>query len=213
MTVLKRTVGFILTLLMVLITYVGLTLTQVWMRAGAHTSEHAQAVLVLGTTEYNGVPSPTLERRLETVWLIWQHHQANWVVTTGGRQPGDVYTEAGVSATWLIARGVPVDKILVAGGSDTWENLRSALPTLRAHGIVHVLIVSDPFHVYRAMEIARVQGLAPLPAPALHSWFPHSAAFKYYVKEAVEVAVARIVGYERLSHWTLNMTSISPRLP
>jgi len=53
--------------------------------------------------------------------------RAPWIAVTGGKRPGDIYTEAGASATYLEAHGVPASKILEGSGTDTWENVKTVL--------------------------------------------------------------------------------------
>jgi uncharacterized SAM-binding protein YcdF (DUF218 family) len=130
------------------------------------------------------------------------------VAVTGGHRPGDVYTEAGVSATYLEHHGVPSAHILQGSGSDTWQNVASVLPLLKKHHLKTVITVTDPFHEYRAMAIASAQGLTPYPSPVRNSPTIKHDLWRYYLKETLEVGVGRIVGYGRLSSWTTNVTNV-----
>ena len=121
---------------------------------------------------------------------------------TGGSRPGDVYTEAGVSATYLEARGVPKAYILIGGGGDTWQNVETVAPLLKKHFLYNVITVTDPFHEYRAMAIASSQGLYPIPSPVENSPTIKHSLWRFYLKETLEVGVGRLVGYGRLSSWT-----------
>ena len=60
--VVAKTIGLVV---FVLVVYFGVTFVQIWMRGHEHTSRSAQAILVFGTTEDNGVPSPELTARLD----------------------------------------------------------------------------------------------------------------------------------------------------
>ena len=124
------------------------------------------------------------------------------MVVTGGRRPGDVYTEAGVSATYLEDHGVAKDRIIKGSGSDTWENVESVIPSLARHHITTVITVTDPFHEYRAMAIAAAQGLTPYPSPVRNSPTIKHQLWRYYLKETLAVGVGRVIGYGRLSSWT-----------
>lgn len=180
---------------------------QIWMTSHDHSRENADAILVFGTAEDNGRPSPELKARLELALTLYQHHRAPWVVVTGGKQKGDRYTEAGVSASWLEARGVPASKVIEGAGVDTWQNVASVAAQLYAHHIVSVLCVTDPFHEYRAMSIASGEGLTPYPVPVSHS--PSGGSVWYYFRETIAVGVGRIVGYHTLSSWTTNGPSVT----
>jgi uncharacterized SAM-binding protein YcdF (DUF218 family) len=191
-----------------LVLYFGVTFLQIWLRGHEHTTKTAQAILVFGTTEDNGTPSPELKTRLHQALELYRAGRAPWVVVTGGRRPGDVYTEAGVSATYLEDHGVSTSHVLEGGGSDTWQNVATVIGSLRRHHITTVITVTDPFHEYRAMAISSDQGLTPYPSPVRDSPTIKHQLWRFYLKETLEVGVGRIVGYHRLSEWTTTPATI-----
>jgi len=193
----------------VIVLYFAVTFVQIWQRGHDHTTLNAQAILVFGTTEDNGTPSPVLAARLNQALALYNAHRAPWVVVTGGNQPGDVYTEAGVSATYLEQHGVPAARILKGAGTDTWQNVATVRPQLVAHGIKTVITVTDPFHEYRAMAISSAQGLTPFPSPVHSSPTIKHSLWSYYLRETIAVGVGRVVGYGRLSSWTTSVNKIS----
>ena len=188
--------------LVVLSGYVAVTFVQIWLRGHEHATGDAAAILVFGTAEDNGTPSAELTDRLDVALALYRAGRAGYVAVTGSRQPGDRYTEAGVSATFLERRGVPRDRVIVGGGVDTWQNVESVAPRLLRRGLRSVLTVTDPFHEYRAMAIASDFGLVPYPSPVADSPTARYGLWRYYLKETLEVGVARVVGYRRLSEWT-----------
>ncbi len=187
--------------------YFAVTFVQIWMTGHHHSSKSAQAILVFGTTENNGRPSPELKARLDHALMLWHDHRATWVVVTGGKLKGDVFTEAGVSASYVERHGVPADRVLQGAGNDTWQNVATVSSQLKKLHIVTVLTVTDPFHEDRAMAIAASQGLTTYPSPVGNSPTVKHSLWKYYAKETFEVGVGRIIGYGRLSSWT----SAAPR--
>ncbi len=50
-----------------------------------------RAILVFGTTEDNGTPSPELQARLDQALALWRKDRAPWMVVTGGKRPGDEF--------------------------------------------------------------------------------------------------------------------------
>jgi uncharacterized SAM-binding protein YcdF (DUF218 family) len=188
-------------LLSLLLLYLAVTFVQIWLTGQDHTVSSAQAILVFGTTEDNGRPSPELRDRLDQALSLFRAGRAPFIAVTGGRRPGDVYTEAEVSATYLEGKGVPRAKILSGAGSDTWQNVATVLSALKAHHITIVITVTDPFHEYRAMAIASDQGLKPSPYPISNSPIRGTSLWGYYAKETLEVGAARLIGYHNLSNW------------
>ena len=99
--------------------------------------------------------------------------------------------------------------MIVGSGNDTWQNVASVVAAMRAHHLVTVLCVTDPFHEYRAMAISSDQGLSPFPAPVAHAPSSGGSLWWYYVRETVAVGVGRLVGYHTLSTWTTKGTTVT----
>lgn len=204
-----RIISFVLS---VIILYFAVTFVQIWLTSHEHSNAKAQAILVFGTTEDNGVASPELQARLNHALHLFREGRAPWLVVTGGNRPGDDYTESGVSATYLEKHGVAKADILQGFGGDTWQNVSTVMPLLKAHHIVRVITVTDPFHEYRAMAISSSQGLTPVPSPVPNSPTIKHSLWKYYLKETFDVGVGRIVGYGRLSAWTTSPPKVYSKL-
>jgi uncharacterized SAM-binding protein YcdF (DUF218 family) len=206
----KLVLRIISLVLSAIVLYFAVTFVQIWLTGHEHSSAKAQAILVFGTTEDNGVPSPELKARLDHALHLFREGRAPWVVVTGGNRPGDNFTESGVSAAYLEQRGVPAADVLQGFGNDTWQNVSTVLALLKAHNhnIVSVITVTDPFHEYRAMAISSSEGLKPVPSPVPNSPTIKHSLWKYYLKETFEVGVGRIVGYGRLSSWTAQAPKI-----
>ncbi len=182
--------------------YFAVTFVQIWLTGRQHSSADASAILVFGTAELNGKPSAELAARLGEALTLYDAARAPWIAVTGGNQPGDHFTEAGVSASYLEAHGVPKKRIIVGGGDDTWQNVQSVASQLLDHGLKSVLVVTDPFHEDRAMANASAQGLTPYPAPVANSPTVNFSLWRYYLKETIAVGLGRIVGYGTLSSWS-----------
>jgi uncharacterized SAM-binding protein YcdF (DUF218 family) len=198
-----KIVGAVLALILL---YFCVTLCQVWLTSRQDDPHRAGAILVFGTAANYLTPAPDLEARLDRALQLYEDGLAPVVAVTGGKRPGDRYTEAQISATWLEAKGVPRTGIVEGGGADTWQNVASVAPVLHRLGVRSVLVVTDPFHEYRAMAITSDFGFSPSPTPSLRSPIRGTAVIPYLLKEATEVSVGRIVGYGRLS--TLDHSSM-----
>lgn len=148
------------------------------------------AIVVLGTTQYNGRPSPTLRARLDRALEVYQEGVAPLVVVTGGKQAGDQFTEAEAGRDYLVERGVPESAILLENaGSDSWESMRGVDALLERRGLARVLLVSDGFHLFRLKLMARELGLAAYATAATDSPIRRGgpAEFNYAVREAAGV--------------------------
>lgn len=144
------------------------TLVAIWMGKDEHPK--VDAIVVLGAAQYDGRPSAIYAARLEHAVDLYRNGVAPLIVFTGGNEPGDRFTEGGSGARWAVQRGVPASATVVEEKSrTTYENLRGAKRVLdsRLHTTkrLEVVVVSDPFHMFRAMRQAGDIGFKAYPSP------------------------------------------------
>lgn len=164
------------------------------------SAKRAEAIIVLGAAQYNGVPSPVLKARLDHALELYRWGLAPVVVVTGGRQPGDVYTEATTGYDYLRAHGVPDSAIRKeVHGRTTWESMRAASTFLEAEGIDDVILVSDGYHSKRLLGIADEVGLHARVSPSTET-MSSGTRLRAQLRETVAVGIGRIIGYRVLDH-------------
>ena len=193
-----RLFRLVLVLLVVAVGYLAVTAVQVWLTSRRSEARAAQAAVVMGAAQYDGVPSPDLAARLNEALLLYHQGYAHLIMVTGNKEPGDAYTEAESGERYLVSKGVPRADILEAGGDDSYENVADAAPALKAHKATVVLVTTDPFHEDRSMAIATNQGLSPSGTPTQTSPITGWSTVPYFLKEAVGVGLGRIIGYNHL---------------
>ena len=165
----------------------GSLIAAIYLQARSDESASVDAIVVLGTAQYNGVPSPDLKARLDEALKAYESGYARYIVVTGGKMEGDVYTEAESSKNYLVDHGVPEPAFLMEDqGRNSWQSMTGAATVLKAAGLKRVLIVSDGFHLFRLKLMARELGLSPVGVAASDSPIhPNSwNEFDYVVREA-----------------------------
>ena len=188
-----------LAVFLLLFAYLAVTFVQVWLASRRDEARPSQAIIVLGAAEYNGRPSPVLAARLDHAIQLYRKGIAPVIVVTGGRQPGDRYTEAGASADYLHQHAVPDAAILrETTGRTSWESLEAAARFLDQRHMQRVVLVSDPYHSERIEAIAHEVGLDAVTSPTRTSPIKGAAAFRRLLGETVRVAAGRLFGYARL---------------
>ena len=60
----------------IVVAYFVITFVQVWMTGQQHSTNNAQAIIVLGAAEYNGTPSPDLAARLSEAYTLYEAGRA-----------------------------------------------------------------------------------------------------------------------------------------
>jgi len=145
---------------------VGGTLFRVWQVARVDNRDSADVVVVLGAAQYDGTPSAVLSYRLDHAARLWRGGVAPVIVTVGGRQVGDAYTEAEAGRNYLTSYGIPADAVVaIEEGRDTLGSLRAVASRAGAEGWHTAVIVSDPWHSLRARTMADDLGLAAWTSP------------------------------------------------
>ncbi len=145
---------------------VGGTLFRVWQVARIDDRDSADIVVVLGAAQYDGTPSPVLSYRLDHAARLWRGGIAPVIVTVGGRQVGDEYTEAEAGRNYLTSYGIPADAVVAIGeGRDTLGSLRAVARRAGTESWRTAVIVSDPWHSLRARTMAEDLGLTAWTSP------------------------------------------------
>jgi uncharacterized SAM-binding protein YcdF (DUF218 family) len=126
----------------------------------------ADAAIVLGAAVPTAGPSPVYVERINHAVELYRSGAVKYLIMTGGKGLGERVAEADAGRDKAIADGVPADAILTETQSrDTRGNLANAKPIVTAHAFDKVLIVSDPLHMMRAMQMAAEVGLDAAPSP------------------------------------------------
>ena len=149
---------------LVCLAVVALTAASIWWVARGDDRTPADAILVLGASQFDGRPSSVLEARLEHARKLYEQDVAPVVVTVGGGRPGDRFTEAEAGATYLRDRGVG-EVVAVGEGSDTLRSVQAVERLFAERGWESVVVVTDPWHSLRARAMAGDAGLDAQTSP------------------------------------------------
>ncbi|MEI8068810.1 MAG: YdcF family protein [Actinomycetota bacterium] len=183
--------------------YVCLNIVQVWSVGRSSGAREVDAIVVMGVAQYDGRPSPQLQARLDHVLTLWKEGVAKLVVTTGGNQPGDRFTEARASADYLVAGGIPESAISMEDiGATTLQSLQGVAEILHSRGLSSVEIVTDPYHALRSRLIAQDLGLTAYVSPTEHSAVTGGAEKRRMINEGLGLALAHVIGFQALDRLT-----------
>ena len=198
-----KRVGTISVLVLAGFVYVCLNIVQVWSVGRSNDAREVDAIVVMGVAQYDGRPSPQLQARLDHVLTLWSMGVAKLVVTTGGNQPGDRFTEARASADYLIAGGIPESSISMEDiGSTTLQSLQGVAEILHSRGLVSVEIVTDPYHALRSRLIAQDLGLTAFVSPTENSAVTGGAEKRRMINEGLGLSLAHVIGFHALDRLT-----------
>jgi uncharacterized SAM-binding protein YcdF (DUF218 family) len=132
----------------------------------------ADAAIVLGAAAWGGRPSPVYRERIAEAISLYKAHHVRKIILTGGSAHAGFPSEAMVGRRFCIANGVPAEVTLIDETSrTTWQNLQHGKALMESAGAHTALLVSDPWHLRRAVTMARDMGINASPAPTRSSRF------------------------------------------
>ncbi len=132
--------------------------------------------IVLGAKVIGDRPSNILEDRLEAALALYRSGRCEKLLLSGAHHRED-YDEVGVMRRWLQARGVaPDDLYLDHAGLRTFDSMMRAKEIF---GAQDVLVVSQGFHVPRAVYIGRALGMDAVGVTAPAGYVYPSSVVRY----------------------------------
>jgi len=117
----------------------------------------APVALVLGAQVYpDGTPSPFVVARLTLAQQLYAAGKVRAILVSGDHGAW-AYDEPGAMARWLVAHGVPPIKVVQDhAGFDTYD---SCVRARRVFGVRRLIVVTQQYHVARAVAICRRVGV------------------------------------------------------
>jgi uncharacterized SAM-binding protein YcdF (DUF218 family) len=120
----------------------------------------------MGAAQFDGRPSEVLQSRLQESLKVYKAGLAPKIYTVGSGAPGDRTTEAAASRAWLIDNGVKRSNISsIAKGRDTFGSTQAYAEAMKKAKLTSVVIVTDPYHCFRSIKMAKDLGLIASCAP------------------------------------------------
>lgn len=120
-------------------------------------------ILVLGASVRRERPSPMLEDRLKKAIELYNINTQNKILVTGDHTKED-YDEVTIMKNYLLENNIPEEKIIMdPAGVSTYDSIFRVQKQLKAKKII---IVSQKYHLYRALYIANFLGIEAYGVPA-----------------------------------------------
>lgn len=159
---------------------------------GGHPRKDLDYVIVLGAQVRGDHPSRALRKRIEKAADYLEKNPSAKAILSGGQGPGEEMTEAVCIQRELLKMGIDKERmILEENSTSTWENL-DFCAKLAPVKEKRVGLVTQNFHVYRSLKLAKRQGYEKvygIPAPSQWSYQPH-----FMVREAFALVKEKLVG-------------------
>ncbi len=159
---------------------------------GAQARQDLAYIIVLGAQVRGDHPSRALRRRIIRAAEYLEENPRTTAILSGGQGPGEDMTEAACIQEELLKMGIKKERmILEEQSTSTWENLDFSARLAPVKEKETGLITQD-FHVYRSLRLARHQGYEQvygIAAPSEWMYQPH-----FMVREAFALVKEKLVG-------------------
>lgn len=132
-----------------------------WIKAGMQTAHEPttplKMIIVAGSANTTkGVLHSKYRRRLAVALPLLRKYPSMQIIVTGGIKAGrGPRAEADLAQEWLIAQGIPANRIITENRSgSTRGNFVYGMPLAKRHGATAVIIISDRSHMRRCLAMA-----------------------------------------------------------
>ena len=125
-------------------------------KKNVNLEEDIDCILVLGAGVWGDSPSPMLQDRLDAAIKLYKDGVSNKLIMSGdhGR---DEYDEVNIMKQYAIDNGVPSNDIFMDhAGFSTYDSIYRARDIFKVKKMV---IVTQEYHLYRALHIANSLGI------------------------------------------------------
>jgi vancomycin permeability regulator SanA len=143
--------------------------------------------VVLGAAVWSGnIPSPTLSSRVDKALELLEQGFVGKILLTGGKAPGEL-PESEVGYEYARAKGVDTSKVIIENlTSSTADQMKWIKENLlnNNNSFVDIILISDAYHLPRAIEISKFYKLDIKVAESVHKQdFRDKIAYK--IRESI----------------------------
>ena len=167
----------------------GLIASKLWEKP----KDPCETVIVLGCQVRGETPSLMLRYRIEAAEQYLLEHPDAVAILSGGQGAGERISEAECMARALRKKGIDSARLYREEASSvTLENLRFSMELMEREGLSSpVVLVSNDFHIYRALKMAEDLGLPAQGLAAKSQWWYSRPTF--ILREALAMIKYKLV--------------------
>lgn len=183
----KRTVFRMLLILIILglIGYIGI-IVKIYSYTGTNEAQKADAIVVMGASQWSGQPSPVFKTRLDHAILLYKNGFASKFILTGGVGKGEKISESQVGKNYLVKRGIDYQNIFTEKrGCTSWQSLNQVAQILEKENLDSVILVSDGFHMMRLRQMAKDSEIKAYFSSVRDGLISKSSEIKYIFRESL----------------------------
>jgi len=137
-------------------------------------------------------PGLSLLKRLDEAYLYLEENPETKAVLSGGQGPGEDISEAECMRRYLTEKGIDASRLIMEEHStSTYENIKFSAEKIRDIE-ANIGVISNDFHIFRAVRIARKQGLVN--ACGIAAATEPVMQIHFFLREIAAIAKDKLVG-------------------
>lgn len=156
----------------VIICYMAINSLIIYNYSFTYSENKYDVAIVLGAGTNNGEVSPIFRERINHCIFLYKKGIVNKIILTGGYGKGQKKSDSQVAKNYALNKGIPNNDILIEEVSKfTIENLEESKNIMDSLGLQTALIISDPIHMKRSIELAKKINIDCKPSPTKTSMY------------------------------------------
>lgn len=182
----KLSLKIIACVFILLVTGFSVLIFLIYKQSNIQEAQKADAIVVLGASQWNGKPSPVFKARLDHAYYIYQQRYASVIILTGGVGEGEKISESQVGKKYLVKKGIKENAILLERhGRTSWQSLKEVAKIMENNNFHTMILVSDGFHIMRLKSMSKKLGYKAYGSAVLDSPIKKNklSEFKYVIRE------------------------------
>lgn len=187
---LKFSGGILASFLLLCLICLGLILSKV--NTSVAKDHKIDTILVLGAkVKANKKPSHIMQERLEAARLLAQKNPQASIIVSGAKRTDEPISEAASMKNYLVGHGIARERIIAeTKAQNTAENIYYS----KKYFCGKTVVVTSDFHLYRALYLAKRQGLKLMGQATVTSVDVPLAYVSYYSHEVFGLMDAFVFG-------------------
>jgi len=161
------------------------------------TSENVAVVLGAGT--HHGKLSKVYEQRVLHAIYLLDHKCVEKIIFTGGYGENQTISDSKAVANYALQRGVlPLQILIEESSTITFQNIKNTKTIMENNQLKSALLVSDPYHMKRAMHMCNLIGVNAYPSPTPTTMYKsYKTKLPFLIRETFFYWAYLLVGQHR----------------
>ncbi|MFT5823585.1 MAG: uncharacterized SAM-binding protein YcdF (DUF218 family) [Crocinitomix sp.] len=170
---------------------------KIYSYSNEYSEEKSDVAIVLGAGTEGGELSPIFKERINHGIYLYDNKIVEKIIFTGGKGEDQTLADSEIARSYAIELGVPLEDILIEVNSQyTFENLSESKKIMDLNALVSALIISDPLHMKRSIELANSIDIKCKPSPTTSSMYRSNyPKFKSLMYETFLYTLGKIAFY------------------